>query len=123
MLFAPINPADLNMIAGSYPIQPSLPAVGGNEGLGRVISVGDRVSSLKVGDLVIPATASLGITLSFLPTHNVGTWRSHLNTEENNLIAVSAPAGVTEENLACLAVNPASAFRMLEDFVELKEGR
>lgn len=60
MLFAPINPADLNMISGSYPIQSNLPAVGGNEGLGRVVAVGDRVSSLKVGDLVIPGSPSLG---------------------------------------------------------------
>lgn len=61
MLFAPINPADLNMISGTYPIQPKqLPAVGGSEGLGRVVAVGDRVSTLKVGDLVIPGSPSLG---------------------------------------------------------------
>lgn len=63
MLFAPVNPADLNMISGSYPIQAGLPAVGGNEGVGRVVSVGDKVSTLKVGDLVIPTAPSLGVYL------------------------------------------------------------
>lgn len=63
MLFAPVNPTDLNVISGTYPAQscPPLPAVGGAEGVGRVVSVGDRVSLLKVGDLVIPASDSLGM--------------------------------------------------------------
>lgn len=69
MLYAPINPADLNVIVGSYPVQPSLPAVGGSEGVGKVISVGDRVSSLKVGDLVIPAGASLGTSDTMTRTY------------------------------------------------------
>lgn len=55
--------------------------------------------------------------------HQKGTWRTHLNTEEKNLISVAAPEGVSNEYLACLAVNPASAYRMLEDFVNLKEGK
>lgn len=64
MLFAPINPADLNMIQGSYPIHPELPAVGGNEGVGRVVSVGAGVSKFRVGDLVIPVSPSLGTSLA-----------------------------------------------------------
>jgi len=31
LLFAPINPADLNMVEGNYALLPPLPAVGGNE--------------------------------------------------------------------------------------------
>lgn len=36
MCAAPINPADINTIQGVYPIKPDLPAVAGNEGVGRV---------------------------------------------------------------------------------------
>lgn len=61
MLFAPINPADLNMIQGSYPVKPSLPAVGGSEGLAEVVAVGPK-AKVKVGDLVLPRQQGLGTT-------------------------------------------------------------
>ncbi len=61
MLASPINPSDLNQIYGSYALLPeSLPAVGGNEGVGVVEAVGKDVKSLKTGDLVIPSTSLLG---------------------------------------------------------------
>ena len=41
---APINPADVNSIQGTYAILPErLPAVPGGEGVGEVIHVGDQV--------------------------------------------------------------------------------
>ena len=44
MIASPVNPADLNMIEGTYPIRPgAFPAIGGNEGLGRVMRLGERV--------------------------------------------------------------------------------
>lgn len=36
---APINPADLNVLQGTYGVKPKLPAVGGNEGCGWVKEV------------------------------------------------------------------------------------
>ncbi|XP_074790777.1 enoyl-[acyl-carrier-protein] reductase, mitochondrial isoform X3 [Natator depressus] len=60
MLAAPINPADINMIQGTYALLPDLPAVGGNEGVGQVVEVGSHVTSVKPGDWVIPADAELG---------------------------------------------------------------
>ncbi|XP_066125962.1 enoyl-[acyl-carrier-protein] reductase, mitochondrial isoform X2 [Saccopteryx bilineata] len=60
MLAAPINPSDINMIQGNYGLLPQLPAVGGNEGVGRVVAVGSNVTSMKPGDWVIPADAGLG---------------------------------------------------------------
>ncbi|XP_046841051.1 enoyl-[acyl-carrier-protein] reductase, mitochondrial-like isoform X2 [Xenia sp. Carnegie-2017] len=60
MLASPINPADLNVLQGLYPIKPSLPAVGGNEGLGEVLVVGDDVKSVRVGDWVLMGNAGLG---------------------------------------------------------------
>ena len=38
MLAAPIHPADINIIQGSYGIKPEMPHVLGNEGVGEVIS-------------------------------------------------------------------------------------
>lgn len=60
MLFAPINPADLNMVQGSYPTQPPLPAVAGNEGVAQVVEVGPAAKNLKVGDLVLPINQGFG---------------------------------------------------------------
>src|SRR4051794_9634153 len=62
MLAAPINPADLNVIEGSYPIRPELPGVPGVEGVGRVVKVGAAVSGFREGDIV-------------LAPHGFGSWR------------------------------------------------
>ena len=40
LLAAPINPADLNVIEGKYPIRPALPGVQGVEEEGMVENVG-----------------------------------------------------------------------------------
>jgi trans-2-enoyl-CoA reductase len=59
MLAAPINPADLNQIQGTYPIRPNIPhAIGGNEGVAVVIESSD--TSIPVGTRVLPQRASFG---------------------------------------------------------------
>jgi len=110
MLCAPINPADINMIIGNYPIRPVTPAVGGSEGLGQVMAVGNSATKLKVGDLVLPSKPGLG------------TWRSHAVVNETDVFALPPADGVKPEYLATLYVNPATALVMLNDFVNLKEG-
>ena len=45
---APINPADLNTIEGTYPLKPPsgtwpLPAIAGHEGIGQITKVGPEV--------------------------------------------------------------------------------
>lgn len=65
MLMAPINPSDINMIEGTYPILPTLPAVGGNEGLGQIVQVGADVKGIKVNDFVLPAKPGLGMRFFF----------------------------------------------------------
>ncbi|VDP84580.1 unnamed protein product [Echinostoma caproni] len=108
MCAAPINPSDINTIQGVYPVKPSLPAVAGNEGVGRVMSCGSKVDSLKVGDLVIPAALSSGM------------WQTQFHAKPQNLIRVAHPLPV--EQAAILYVNPGTAYRMLSDFCELKSG-
>ncbi|GMT16795.1 hypothetical protein PFISCL1PPCAC_8092, partial [Pristionchus fissidentatus] len=105
---APINPADINQIQGVYPVKPPLPAVGGNEGVGRVEQIGEGVSSLKVGDHVIPAKSGLG------------TWRRMGDHQADQLWSIDKR--LAPEAGATLQVNPSTAYRMLTDFEDLQEG-
>jgi threonine dehydrogenase-like Zn-dependent dehydrogenase len=49
------------MVHGNYPIKAKLPAVGGNEGVGSVVAVGNGVKSVKANDTVVIANAGLGM--------------------------------------------------------------
>ena len=63
-LGSPVNPSDLNQIEGNYALKPTgFPAVGGNEGVARVEEVGQKVESVKPGDLVLPSKPGLGSEL------------------------------------------------------------
>lgn len=107
ILAAPINPADLNTIEGKYPIRPPLPAVPGVEGTGVVEAAGEEVTHLSIGDQVL------------LP-HGVGTWREACVCPAHGAVVV--PEGIDPVTAAMLKINPATAWRMLHDFVELKPG-
>jgi trans-2-enoyl-CoA reductase len=107
MLFAPVNPSDINMLEGTYGVKHPLPAVGGNEGVGRVEAVGDAVGGFKVGDLV-------------KPSGKLGTWRQAVTCAAAECIKL--PDSLTPENASMLYVNPPTAWRMLHDFVELQPG-
>lgn len=107
LLAAPVNPADLNVLEGKYPTRPALPGVPGMEGVGLVEAVGGGVTELIAGERVL------------LP-HGYGTWREAGVVQAGELRAV--PAGIATEQAAMLRINPATALRMLRDFVELKAG-
>jgi mitochondrial enoyl-[acyl-carrier protein] reductase / trans-2-enoyl-CoA reductase len=107
MRAAPINPADLNQIEGKYPVRPELPATPGFEGAGVVVEVGSDVSNLAPGALVI------------LP-HNVGTWRDAVAVKADELVVV--PEGMEPVHAAMLKINPMTAWRLLHDYVDLKNG-
>ena len=107
MRAAPINPADLNAIEGKYPARPQLPAIPGFEGAGVIVDVGADVTTIKTGALVV------------LP-HNIGTWREALAVKANDLVAV--PPEVEPVHAAMLKINPMTAWRLLHDYVDLKNG-
>ncbi|XP_013416240.1 enoyl-[acyl-carrier-protein] reductase, mitochondrial [Lingula anatina] len=109
VLASPVNPADINTIQGVYPIRPPLPAVGGNEGVGEIIEVGAEVQNLKPGDWVLPSRAG-----------SVGTWSTHYVCSPRDIRTV--PNDIPVLHAATLAVNPCTAYRMLKDFADLKEG-
>lgn len=108
MKAAPINPSDVNIVQGSYGSKIKPPATAGNEGVGIVEKVGSGVTNLKQNDRVIVTQEGLG------------TWSSHLITSSNNLFKVSEK--IPLEYAACLSINPCTAYRLLSDFENLKEG-
>lgn len=85
-----------------------MPFIPGNEGVGEVLECGKNVQNIQVGDRVIPIGGL------------VGTWRTHAIFPNNDLLKV--PSAVDNINAATLIVNPATALRMLRDFVEMKAG-
>ncbi|KAK9055412.1 hypothetical protein SSX86_026495 [Deinandra increscens subsp. villosa] len=108
MLASPINPSDINRIEGVYPVRPPLPAVGGYEGAGVVHSVGSAVQALSPGDLVMVSPPS------------PGTWQTHVVKDKSLWHKLHKDTPV--EYAATVTINPLTALRMLEDFVDLKTG-
>jgi trans-2-enoyl-CoA reductase len=106
-ILAPINPADLNTVEGKYPVRYPLPATPGVEGVGTVAEVGEGVTDLKPGMAVL------------LP-HGYGTWREAGIVEAAKLCPV--PEGVPYAEAAMIKINPATAWRMLHDFVTPQPG-
>lgn len=104
---SPVNPSDVLTLTGDYGMLPDLPAIGGNEGVGRVVEVGSEVENLKVGDLVLLPLGS-------------GTWRTHMTAQARTLFAL--PASADPLQLAMLAVNPPTASLLLSEFVDLETG-
>lgn len=105
MLWAPINPADLNMLEGKYGEARPLPDVPGNEGCGRVVSVGAGVDESWVGRLVLVDRMA---------------WREEGNWPIESLIAV--PAGIDARRACVLRVNAPTAWCLLHSFADLKPG-
>ena len=102
---APINPADLNFIEGTYGIKPTLPAHAGMECAATVLE--SRSEKFSPGDVVIPIA-------------RIGTWATHAVTNDGNLIRI--PAGMDPLQAAMLKVNPATAWLLLHHFETLREG-
>lgn len=99
MVASPINPSNLLTLTGEYGVLPPLPAIGGSEGVGRVVALGGGgIEGLSVGQLVL------------LPRGG-GTWVTHLLADARALIP--RPAGADPMQLAMLTVNPPTAALML----------
>lgn len=113
-----INPADVNVIQGVYPVKPVVRedigfeplSIMGNEGVGTVEGFeedGEVEKVLKVGDRVVMGSAQLG------------TWQSYANIPFASLIPVSSTPPISPAQAATLSINPPTALRMLSDFIPL----
>ncbi len=98
MKFAPVNPADLNFIEGTYGKKPVLPAVPGIEGVGEITETAADVKELRTGGLAIP----LG---------GMGCWAEEMVRPATEVIAL--PDGMDPRQAAMLRVNPATAWGLL----------
>ena len=105
VLAAPINPADLNFIEGTYGVKPGLPAVPGIEGCAEVVE--SRHEGFEKGDRVIALSRS-------------EMWADETVLHGDSLFKL--PVGLDPLQAAMLKVNPATAFRMLHGFVALPPG-
>lgn len=105
--FAPINPADLNVIQGNYGRKPRLPCIPGHEASGVVEATGPEVVSLEVGDLVIPLLGA-------------GTWTQHMTAAEH--FFAKLPSGIDLAQAAMLRINPVTAWLLLREYEPLVEG-
>ncbi|MBN8459654.1 MAG: 2-enoyl thioester reductase domain-containing protein [Verrucomicrobia bacterium] len=99
LLAAPVNPADLNFIEGTYGVKPALPATPGVEGCGEVVE--SRSADFQPGDRVI-----------FL--RRAATWASHTVVDASILFKL--PPKIDPLQAAMLKVNPATAWRLLHGF-------
>jgi len=89
----------------------SLPAaVGGQEGVVEVVSVGNQVKDFQKGDWAI------------MKKTKFGTWRTHATTKSEQLLKVPSDGSITPIQAATVSVNPCTAYRMLKDFVPLQKG-
>jgi trans-2-enoyl-CoA reductase len=105
--YTPINPADLNFIEGTYGRAAHPPAIPGHEAFGYVEEIGAAVTSLRVGDPVIPLLGA-------------GCWSQHLTAEEQ--FFAKLPEGIDPIQASMLRVNPVTAWHLLKEFVALAEG-
>lgn len=105
LLAAPINPADLNTIEGTYGVKPALPAVPGIEGCGVVMASG--AVGFQPGERVM-----------FL--RRAATWASHTTVLADSLFKL--PPAIDPLQAAMLKVNPATAWRLLHGFETLDRG-
>lgn len=103
----PIHPSDLLTVSGDYGLKPSLPATPGQEGVGRVTNLGDDVSGLSPGDLVL------------LPL-GAGTWRSHIKLPADRLVPLPETGDPLQYSL--MSINPLTASLLLSEIVALQPG-
>ncbi|WOO40917.1 2-enoyl thioester reductase domain-containing protein [Rubellicoccus peritrichatus] len=107
MRAAVIHPSDFGMIAGSYGRLKELPAVAGREGVGEIVQVGSAVSEDLLRKKVrMPEQA--------------GVWKQVALALTDELTFI--PSEIDAQVAAQAFVNPPTAYRLLNDFVDLSFG-
>lgn len=87
---------------------PSLPTVPGDEGVGEIVEIGNKVATLVPGDRVV------------ITNRMLGTWRAYGIYTERDLAKISKKLTLPEA--ATLTIAPSTAYRLLKDFRQLRCG-
>src|SRR6266568_3321380 len=106
---APMNPSDFLFVRGMYGIRPAFPSSVGAEGTGRVAKIGSKVDVALRGKRVL-----------ILPTYEQGTWADEVVVPVRNIVPVSD--GGDPLQLSMMAINPATAYLLLNRYVSLMPG-
>lgn len=106
MRLAPIHNHDLWTIRGKYGYRPSLPAIGGSEGMGTIDALGEGVQGLSVGQRVAAASGR-------------GTWAECFTAPAR--MVVPMPDAIPDDVAAQLIAMPLSALMLLE-FLQVPRG-
>ncbi|KAG4295245.1 hypothetical protein FPRO06_01829 [Fusarium proliferatum] len=115
-IFSPINPQDLLVLAGRYPVKPlhtldNQPVLG-YDGVACVEAVGPLTNQeqthIRPGDFVVPRR------------HGIGTWRSQAVLSVTDVIPLSPTKDLLGASLLRMAFLP--AYLLVEDMRDLKPG-
>lgn len=108
---APINPLDMYVLKGMYPVKPQHQYQGepilGFDGVGEVLKRGEAVKDFFVGDIVVPKD------------YGLGTWRSHAVLPAGKVQKIPRPHHVIVGAILKLGILP--AYLLVED-ITLKPG-
>lgn len=106
-VLAPIHNHDLWTVRGQYGYKPTLPAIGGSEGLGTIDALGDGVQGLQIGQRVAAASVH-------------GTWAEAFIAPARMVIPM--PEAIADETAAQLIAMPLSALMLLE-YLQVEPGQ
>jgi len=109
---SPINPLDVLVLTGQYPVLPQHKFHGqpvpGYDGVAQVLRCGRNVTALTPGDFAIPSQFGLG------------TWRSHAVVSPTELQKIPEPKDPIFASLLRLGVS--TAYCLVQDMTSLKTG-
>lgn len=108
--YSPVHPSDLNLIEGVYGTLPDLPASPGGEASACIDAVGAQLTD--------KFTIGAHVILTRRPT--AGTWGEYIVVSPDEIHLL--PEGIDLEQASMLAINPATAWCLLENFTALAAG-
>ncbi|MBJ9953117.1 MULTISPECIES: zinc-binding dehydrogenase [unclassified Acinetobacter] len=105
MILSPIHNHDVWTVRGSYGYKPTLPAIGGSEGVGVIDALGEGVDHVSVGQRVAVAAVH-------------GSWAEYFIAPAQGVVPLVD--AIDDETAAQLIGMPISAL-MLLDFIDLQK--
>ena len=103
------NPSDLSFIQGSYGIKKEVPVVPGFEGTGIIVQSGDDENSKKLIGKRVSFNAHIKLN---------GAWAEYVVT--NSMQCIPVHPDISDEQAACMLINPYTAYAMFELIKERK---